>query len=252
MRPGLSLSKRYGTCDTTMALVEIQHVSKTYHDHVNVCALKDVTLGLEKGSFAAVTGPSGSGKTTLLNLLGGLDRPDAGRIWIADVDLTATPADQLADFRLHHLGFVFQAFNLLPVLSVMENLEFVPVLQRVPRETRRKRARDLLKAVGLTEIGSKRPNELSGGQQQRVAVLRAIMTEPGLVLADEPTANLDSANASLLLDMMERLNREKGITFVFSTHDPQVMQRARRVIRLRDGAVIGDETQTPSAIPVST
>lgn len=235
-----------------MALVEIQHVSKTYHDHVDVYALKDVTLGLEKRAFAAITGPSGSGKTTLLNVLGGLDRPDAGKIQVAGVDLTATPANQLADFRLHHIGFVFQAFNLLPVLSVVENLEFVPALQRVPRESRRKRARDLLKVVGLEEVGSKRPNELSGGQQQRVAVLRAIMTEPELVLADEPTANLDSANASLLLDMMERLNREKGITFVFSTHDPQVMERARRVIRLRDGAVIADETQSPAAIPAST
>jgi putative ABC transport system ATP-binding protein len=235
-----------------MALVEIQHVSKTYHDHIDVHALKDVTLGLERGSFAAVTGPSGSGKTTLLNVLGGLDRPDAGKIQVAGVDLTATPADQLADFRLHHIGFVFQAFNLLPVLSVMENLEFIPALQGVSREKRRKRARDLLKAVGLDEFGSKRPNDLSGGQQQRVAVLRAIMTEPELVLADEPTANLDSANASLLLDMMERLNREKGATFIFSTHDPQVMQRARRVIRLKDGAVIADQTQIPPAISVPT
>jgi putative ABC transport system ATP-binding protein len=235
-----------------MGLVEIQHVSKIYHDHVDVHALKDVTLGLEKGSFAAVTGPSGSGKTTLLNVLGGLDRPDAGKIQVAGVDLTATPADQLADFRLHHIGFVFQAFNLLPVLSVVENLEFIPALQSVPREKRRRHARDLLKAVGLEEVGSKRPNELSGGQQQRVAVLRAIMTEPELVLADEPTANLDSANASLLLDMMEHLNREKGVTFVFSTHDPQVMRRARRVIRLRDGAVIADETQTQAVISVPT
>jgi putative ABC transport system ATP-binding protein len=235
-----------------MALVEIDHVSKTYHDHVDVPALRDVTLGVERGAFAAVTGPSGSGKTTLLNVLGGLDRPDAGRIRIAGVDLTATPAGQLADFRLRHIGFVFQAFNLLPVLSVVENLEFVPALQRMPRERRRQRARELLKAVGLEEVGGKRPNELSGGQQQRVAVLRAIMTEPELVLADEPTANLDSANASLLLDMMERLNREKGVTFLFSTHDPQVMRRARRVIRLRDGAVIADEAQTPTAIPVSS
>jgi putative ABC transport system ATP-binding protein len=234
------------------ALVEIQHVSKTYHDHVDVHALNDVTLGLERGTFAAVTGPSGSGKTTLLNMLGGLDLPDAGKIQIAGVDVTATPADQLADFRLHHIGFVFQAFNLLPVLSVVENLEYIPALQGVPRQKRRQRALNLLKAVGLEEVGGKRPNELSGGQQQRVAVLRAIMTEPELVLADEPTANLDSANASLLLDMMERLNREKGVTFIFSTHDPQVMARARRVIQLRDGAVVADEIQTPAVIPDST
>jgi putative ABC transport system ATP-binding protein len=235
-----------------MALVELIGVSKTYHDHVDVHALKDVTLSLEKGAFAAVTGPSGSGKSTLLNVLGGLDRPDGGTIQVAGVNLTATVAGQLADFRLHHIGFVFQAFNLLPVLSVVENLEFIPTLQGAPREKRRQHARDLLKAVGLEEIGSKRPSELSGGQQQRVAVLRAIMTEPELVLADEPTANLDSANASLLLDMMESLNREKGVTFVFSTHDPQVMQRARRSIRLKDGAVITDETQIPAAIPVAT
>jgi putative ABC transport system ATP-binding protein len=230
-----------------MALVELDNVTRTYHDHVDVHALKDVTFRLEKGSFAAVTGPSGSGKSTLLNVLGGLDRPNAGRIQIAGVDVTATPADQLADFRLHHIGFVFQAFNLLPVLSVVENLEFIPALQGINREQRRQRARDLLEVVGLAEIGNKRPNELSGGQQQRVAVLRAIMTEPELVLADEPTANLDSANASLLLDMMEKLNRDKGVTFVFSTHDPQVMERARRLIRLRDGAVIADEAQIPAA-----
>jgi putative ABC transport system ATP-binding protein len=237
--------------ESIMALVEVQRVSKTYHNHVDVHALKGVTLSLEKGSFAAVTGPSGSGKSTLLNVLGGLDRPDTGTIHVAGVDLTATAAEQLADFRLRHIGFVFQAFNLLPVLSVVENLEFIPALQGVCREKRRRHARELLGAVGLEEIASKRPNELSGGQQQRVAVLRAIMTEPELVLADEPTANLDSANASLLLDMMERLNRIKGVTFVFSTHDPQVMQRARRLIRLKDGAVIADETQVPTRIPVS-
>jgi putative ABC transport system ATP-binding protein len=238
--------------ESGMALVEVRNVFKTYHDHVDVHALQDVTFDLDKGAFAAVTGPSGSGKSTLLNALGGLDRPDAGSIQVAGVDLTAIPADQLADFRLHHIGFVFQAFNLLPVLSVVENLEFIPALQGVAREKRRQHARDLLKAVGLDEFGSRRPNDLSGGQQQRVAVLRAIMTEPELVLADEPTANLDSANASLLLDMMERLNREKGVTFVFSTHDPQVVQRARRVIRLKDGAIIADESQIPSAIPVPT
>lgn len=238
-------------CESGMALVEVQRVSKTYRDHVDVHALKDVTLSLSRGSFAAVTGPSGSGKSTLLNVLGGLDRPDTGKIQVAGVDLTATPAEQLADFRLRHIGFVFQAFNLLPVLSVVENLEFVSALQGVQRARRRREARELLKAVGLEEIGHKRPNDLSGGQQQRVAVLRAIMTEPELVLADEPTANLDSANASLLLDMMERLNREKGVTFVFSTHDPLVMRRARRLIRLKDGAVIADETQTPAVVPAS-
>jgi putative ABC transport system ATP-binding protein len=233
------------------ALVEARHVSKIYRDHVEVRALRDVTLELNEGDFAAVVGPSGSGKSTLLHLIGGLDRPDDGTIRIAGVDLAETPSGQLAEFRLHRIGFVFQAFNLLPVLSVEENLEFVAALQGKTSQQRRERAAELLRAVGLEEIGSKRPNELSGGQQQRVAVLRAIMTEPAIVLADEPTANLDSVNASLLLDMMERMNREKGITFLFSTHDPQVMERARRLIRLKDGAVIADEILRQASGPVS-
>ncbi len=224
-----------------MALVELENVSKTYRDHVAVHALRGVTLGLEPGSFVAVAGPSGSGKTTLLNVVGALDRPDQGTIQIAGVDLTATPPDRLADFRLRHIGFVFQAYNLLPVLTALENLEFIPALQGVPKEQRVRRAGQLLEAVGLADIRDKRPSELSGGQQQRVAVLRAILTEPEVVLADEPTANLDSTNASLLLDMMERLNREKGTTFLFSTHDPLVMERARRLIRLKDGVVVSDE-----------
>lgn len=223
------------------SLVKLDHVSKTYRNHVEVHALRDVTLSLEAGSFAAVVGPSGSGKSTLLHLMGALDRPDQGDIRIAGIDLGATPSGQLAEFRLHRIGFVFQAFNLLPVLSVEENLEFVAALQNQSKGERQRRATELLEAVGMAEIRDKRPNELSGGQQQRIAVLRAIMTEPAIVLADEPTANLDSANAKILLDMMERMNREKGITFLFSTHDPQVMERARRLIRLRDGAVISDE-----------
>jgi putative ABC transport system ATP-binding protein len=233
------------------ALVDVQHVSKIYRDHVEVRALRDVTLQLNAGEFAAVVGPSGSGKSTLLHLMGALDRPDEGKIRIANVDLAATPSDQLAEFRLQHIGFVFQAFNLLPVLSVEENLEFVAALQGKTKPRRRERAAELLRAVGLQDIGDKRPNELSGGQQQRVAVLRAIMTEPAIVLADEPTANLDSVNASLLLDMMERMNREKGITFLFSTHDPQVMDRARRLVRLKDGAVVADEVLRQTSGPVS-
>jgi len=221
-----------------MALVEMEEVSKTYRDHVDVPALRDVTLHLEPGDFAAVVGPSGSGKTTLLNLAGALDQPDSGTIRIGGLDLTATPPDKLADFRLRRLGFVFQSFNLFPVLNVVENLEFVPALQGVPQRTRRAKAMALLQVVGMTDLAGKRPNELSGGQQQRVGVLRAILTEPDLVLADEPTANLDSTNASNLLDMMEQLNHEKGITFLFSTHDPQVMERARRLIRLKDGRVV--------------
>jgi putative ABC transport system ATP-binding protein len=232
-----------------MSLIELSNVSRTYHDHVNVYALRGVSLSIDAGAFAAVVGPSGSGKTTLLNVLGALDHPDEGSVHVAGVDLGAIPAGQLADFRLHHIGFVFQAFNLLPVLNVEENLEFVPALQGIARRQRRQRARELLQTVGLAEIADKRPTELSGGQQQRVAVLRAIMVEPELVLADEPTANLDSINAALLLDMMEALNSTKGITFIFSTHDPQVMERARRLIRLRDGAVIADEAQVPRKGP---
>jgi putative ABC transport system ATP-binding protein len=228
-----------------MALVEIENVSKTYRNHVEVRALRDVSLSLPQGAFAAVAGPSGSGKTTLLNLLGGLDRADQGSIRIGELDLTAAPPQQLADLRLHHIGFIFQAYNLLPVFTVRENLEFIPALQGMAKGERRRRVEELLAAVGLAGIGDKRPNELSGGQQQRVAVLRAILTEPDIVLADEPTANLDSTNASLLLDMMEELNRAKGITFLFSTHDPLVMQRARRLIRLKDGQVSSDEVQRP-------
>ncbi len=219
------------------ALVEVRGVSKTYRDHVAVHALRDVSFSLAKGEFAAVVGPSGSGKTTLLNLVGALDVSDSGLIRIAGHELTATPREELADFRLRHLGFVFQAYNLFPVLTVLENLEFVAVLQGMAAAERRRRARELLAAVGLAGLAEKRPPELSGGEQQRVAVLRAIMTEPDLVLADEPTANLDSENAGILLDMMERMNREKGITFLFSTHDPRVMERARKLIRLRDGRI---------------
>jgi putative ABC transport system ATP-binding protein len=235
-----------------MPLVELQNVRKTYSNHVSVHALRGVTLALQAGSFVAVAGPSGSGKTTLLNIVGALDQPDAGSVRIGGVDLTATPADQLADFRLRHIGFVFQAYNLLPVLTALENLEFIPALQGVPKERRIRLAEGLLDSVGLADIRDKRPNELSGGQQQRVAVLRAILTEPEVVLADEPTANLDSASASLLLDMMEKLNREKRITFIFSTHDPLVMERARRLVRLRDGLVTSDESREGSGAGVGT
>jgi len=228
-----------------MAQIELTGVSKTYRTRVAVHALTAVNLAIEKGEFAAAVGPSGSGKTTLLNLIGAIDTPDTGTIRIGDLETTSTPADQLAEFRLRHLGFVFQAFNLFPVLSVLENLEFVPALQGMPKPERLRRAEGLLGAVGMQELRDKRPDELSGGQQQRVAVLRAILPEPDLILADEPTANLDSENADLLLDMMERLNRELAVTFLFSTHDPAVMRRARRLIRLKDGRLIGDEKQEP-------
>jgi putative ABC transport system ATP-binding protein len=232
-----------------MPILTLDHVTRIYANHVKVRAVDDVSIALERGAFAALAGPSGSGKTTLLNLVGGLDRPDHGTIRVGGAEITAMSAGALADFRLAHIGFIFQAFNLFPVLTVLENLEFVAALQRVAGRERRRRARDMLAAVGLSDLGDKRPNELSGGQQQRVAVARAILTEPEVVLADEPTANLDSANADHLLDLMERLNRERGVTFLFSTHDPQVMGRARRLIRLRDGSVESDEARSAPAGP---
>jgi len=226
-----------------MAQIELIGVSKTYRNHVAVRALGDVNLSITRGEFAAAVGPSGSGKTTLLNLIGAIDMPDNGVIRIAGLEVTSTAPGRLAEFRLRHLGFVFQSFNLFPVLSVLENLEFVPALRGTPKRERVERAEGLLADVGMIELRNKRPDELSGGQQQRVAVLRAILSEPDVVLADEPTANLDSENAALLLDMMERLNRERAITFLFSTHDPAVMNRARRLVRLKDGRIIADETR---------
>lgn len=220
-----------------MPLVTIQQLTKTYTNHVAVRAVDDVSLTLERGAFAALAGPSGSGKTTLLNLVGGLDRPDTGRILIGDAEITAMPGGALADFRLAHIGFIFQAFNLFPVLTVLENLEFVPALQGMPGAERRRRSRDLLAAVGLADVGGKRPNELSGGQQQRVAVVRAILTEPEVVLADEPTANLDSHTGNDILNLMKEINHRFGTTFIFCTHDRRVMAMADRLIRIEDGRV---------------
>ena len=210
---------------------------------VPVHALKGVSLRVEPGEFTVVVGPSGSGKTTLLNLIGGLDKPTSGTVQLDGIDLATLGRGDLVDFRLHHIGFVFQAYNLIPVLTAEENVEFVMLLQRKPREVRRKTVRDLLKAVGLEEKMTNRVSELSGGQQQRVAVARALASSPSYVLADEPTANLDSEAAGTLLGIMETLNRERKTTFVFSTHDPRVVERARRVIRLVDGRVSEDTTR---------
>jgi len=185
-------------------------------------------------------GPSGSGKTTLLNLLGGLDSPDKGRIWLDGTEVSSLGSGELSRFRLHHIGFVFQAYNLIPVLSAYENTEFILLLQRVPDKERKERCLKLLKEVGLEGMEHRRPFELSGGQQQRVAVARAIAAGPRIVLADEPTANLDSKTAASLLDLMRQLNRQEGTTFLFSTHDPLVMKRATRTVRLRDGEILED------------
>jgi putative ABC transport system ATP-binding protein len=232
-----------------MALIELHDVSKTYDGQTPVHALSNLSLDIASGEFSALAGPSGSGKTTLLNLIGALDRPSRGFVRVDGRNLADLSSGERAEFRLRRLGFVFQSFNLFPVLSVAENLEYVAALQGVPAAERRERAKDLLRAVGMEELASKRPGQLSGGQQQRVAVLRAIFSEPLIVLADEPTANLDTANAESLLSLMERLNLERRVTFLFSTHDPRVMRRARRLIRLRDGRVESDLPQTGGGSP---
>ena len=227
-----------------MAIVELRQVEKVYDaGSVPVHALKRISLNVEPGEFTAVVGPSGSGKTTLLNVIGGLDRPTSGTVLLDGIDLATCTRGDLIDFRLHHIGFVFQAYNLIPVLTAEENVEFVMLLQGRPKAERRKTVRDLLHAVGLEEKMSNRVSELSGGQQQRVAVARALASGPSYVLADEPTANLDTDAATTLLNIMENLNRERRTTFVFSTHDPRVVERARRVIRLVDGQVSEDTTR---------
>lgn len=220
-------------------VVRLEKVSRIYrHGGIEVAALNEVDLEIRRGEFAALVGPSGSGKTTLLNLIGGLDSPTSGRIWIGEVETTRLTRAQLADVRLRHIGFVFQEYNLIPVLSALENVEYVMLLQGVPEKDRQARALALLKDLGLEGMEHRRPSELSGGQQQRVAVARAIVSEPLIVLPDEPTANLDSVAGAALLDLMRELNETKGVTFVFSTHDPMVMQRARRIIRMRDGRIV--------------
>jgi putative ABC transport system ATP-binding protein len=223
-----------------MPSVRAERVSKIYQqDSVAVEALKDVDLEIDAGEFLALVGPSGSGKSTLLNLIGGLDRPTAGRLWVADEELGQLSRRALAELRLKRIGFVFQEYNLIPVLSALENVEYVMLLQGVPDAERRARALAILNEVGLEGLEDRRPGELSGGQQQRVAVARAIVSAPALVLADEPTANLDSTTGAALMDLMRRLNDEKRVTFVFATHDPMVMERARRLVRLKDGHVAG-------------
>jgi putative ABC transport system ATP-binding protein len=229
--------------------VKLEEVGKTYRaGQLEVPALRQVSLQIAPGEFVAVAGPSGSGKTTLLNIIGGLDRADAGQVWVAGHNLNALSAGQLARFRLQHVGFVFQAYNLLPVLTALENAEFTLLLQGMPHKQRRARVQKLFMEVGLANLERRRPAELSGGQQQRVAVARAMATEPTFILADEPTANLDSVTAAALIDVMEQLNRTHGTTFIFSTHDPQVMGRARRLIRLRDGEVVGEFGQVVTSL----
>jgi putative ABC transport system ATP-binding protein len=210
-----------------------------------VDAVRGVSLAVTTGDFVALAGPSGSGKTTLLNMLGGLTRPTRGSVRLRGIELAGLSAAQLARVRLEHVGFVFQAYNLLPVLSALENAEFTLLLRGVPALERRQRVLDLFGQIGMTGMEDRRPAKLSGGQQQRVAVARAVVGRPAIVLADEPTANLDSATSEALLDVMEQLNHADRTTFVFSTHDPRVMQRARRLVQLVDGAIARDERTAP-------
>jgi putative ABC transport system ATP-binding protein len=225
-----------------MSLIEIQNLNKVYNTtSIPVQAIKNVSLKIDQKEFTAIVGPSGSGKTTLLNIMGGLDKPTDGRILIDDLEITALSSGKLTEFRLNKIGFVFQAYNLIPVFTARENVEFIMLLQGIDKEERTRRAQQLLEAVGLKERLDSMPAQLSGGQQQRVAIARALASHPAFVLADEPTANLDSVSAENLLDIMESLNQNNNMTFVFSTHDQKVINRAHRVIVLEDGTVKEDK-----------
>lgn len=223
-------------------IVTCKGVSKTYRQgKVAVKALTDIELNVERGGFIALAGPSGSGKTTLLNLIGGLDRADSGSITVGGFSYANLNNAQMADLRLSQIGFIFQSYNLIPVLSALENVEYVMLLQGVDAKERRQRAQEILDIVGLQDKHDRRPAELSGGQQQRVAVARAIVSNPAIVLADEPTANLDSKTGESLLQLMRKMNRTRSVTFIFSTHDTMVMDYARRLIMIRDGRISRDD-----------
>jgi putative ABC transport system ATP-binding protein len=224
-------------------MIKVTNIQKTYDDgKVQVNALRGVDLEIKNGEFTAIVGPSGSGKTTLLNIIGGLDTPTTGEVIIGETNIATLSENELIDFRLNHIGFVFQSYNLIPVLTAKENVEFLMLLQKKSDAERDDRTTKLLKAVGLEDQINKKPNEMSGGQQQRVAVARALASKPDFVLADEPTANLDSTSTANLLDIMLRLNEEENITFVFSTHDQRVIDRAKRVVTVEDGKILSDVT----------
>jgi len=221
-------------------VIVAEGVVKTYDDSgVPVHAVRGIDYTLAKGEFTAIIGPSGSGKTTFLNVLAGLDTPTEGRIWLSGKLISDMSGRELSDFRRDHIGFIFQAYNLFPVLTVEENVEYVMLLQGVPPEERHERVLNILEKVGIAEYAGRLPMQLSGGQQQRVAVARAMVSRPSLIMADEPTANLDSETSGALLDMMRQLNEDTGMTFLFSTHDEIVMQRARKIVILRDGKIDG-------------
>ena len=232
------------THDHSNCIIYTENLMKIYDEGpVPVKAVNNVNLHVEKGEFTALVGPSGSGKTTLLNLIGGLDSPTSGNVWVHKQDISKLGKNKLIDFRLNNIGFVFQAYNLIPVLSAKENIEFVMLLQKRPKKEREARVKQLLEEIDMIEKINDKPSELSGGQQQRVAVARALASKPQFVLADEPTANLDSKTAANLLDMMARLNKDEGMTFIFSTHDQRVIDRAHRVVTLVDGAIVSDEVR---------
>jgi len=224
-------------------VIKVKDLHKVYDGAVPVKAVNGIDLTITEGEFTALKGPSGCGKTTLLNMLGGLDAPTSGAIEVGGVDITKLSQNELIDFRLRNIGFVFQAYNLIPVLSATENVSFIMLLQNRSKEEREQRARQLLQSVGLTGKEDKRPGQLSGGQQQRVAVARALASKPQFVLADEPTANLDSESTANLLDIMLKLNKEEGMTFVFATHDDRVISKARRVVAVSDGKIVSDTTK---------
>jgi len=225
-------------------IIETHNLSKVYNpDTIPVNAVNGVDLHIEEGEFTALVGPSGSGKTTLLNLIGGLDYPTGGDVKIDGTDITKMSENKLIDFRLHNIGFVFQAYNLIPVLTASENIEFIMMMLKKSKRERDQRVKELLAEVGLTDKAKNRPTELSGGQQQRVAVARALASKPRFILADEPTANLDSKSTENLLEMMARLNKEEKMTFIFSTHDQRVIDNARRIVTLVDGKIESDTKQ---------
>ena len=224
-----------------MSIIEIDNLTKTYHDtEIPVHAVNGVDLSFEKGEFTAIVGPSGCGKTTLMNMIGGLEKPTSGHVVVDGSGMSELSSNQLIDFRLKNIGFVFQAFNLIPVLTAKENVAFIMELQNWNKKEMDQRTISLLESVGLGDKINSKPNQLSGGQQQRVAVARALASKPKFVLADEPTANLDSIATNQLLEIMQKLNKEENITFIFATHDQRVMDKARRVITLEDGKVISD------------
>jgi putative ABC transport system ATP-binding protein len=234
-----------------VSTITCRELCKTFRQGEEVITgLDHVNLDIEEGEFVCLSGPSGSGKTTLLNAMGGLDTPDSGEISVGDARVDQLSKADLANLRLNNIGFVFQAYNLIPVLSARENVEFVMQVQGMPAGQRRKLADEVLTEVGLSGMESRLPAELSGGQQQRVAVARAIASKPALVLADEPTANLDTRSAAQLMDLFRELNEQRGITFVISSHDTRVMAYARRLVRMRDGQIVADEQQEPQPMAV--